>query len=125
MGIDAGTMVLGMVMDTLSGRSPLYRLEEFFEGQDTELLLGKAIPSGMFNDDNAGRVLDRIYEVGTTKIYTGCAVRSSRVFELEHRYVHSDTTSRSVYRDYELGEDKEDPFTITYGYSKQKRPDLK
>ena len=69
MEIDAGTMVLGMVMDTLSGRSPLCRLEEFFEGQDTELLLGKAIPSEMFNDDNAGRVLDRIYEVGTTKIF--------------------------------------------------------
>jgi transposase len=122
MGIDAGTMVLGMVMDTLSGRSPLYRLEEFFEGQDTELLLGKAIVSELFNDDNAGRVLDRIYEVGTTKIYTECAVRASRVFELEYRYVHSDTTSRSVYGDYE---GKGDPFTITYGYSKQKRPDLK
>jgi len=30
MGVDAGTVVLAMVLDTLSGRSPLYRLEEFF-----------------------------------------------------------------------------------------------
>jgi hypothetical protein len=27
--------VLGLVLDTLSGRSPLYRLEEFFAHQDT------------------------------------------------------------------------------------------
>ena len=29
MAVDAGTIVLGLVLDTLSGRSPLYRLEEF------------------------------------------------------------------------------------------------
>jgi hypothetical protein len=40
MQVDAGTIVLGLVLDTLSGRSPLYRLEEFFAHQDTELLLG-------------------------------------------------------------------------------------
>jgi len=38
MDVDAGTVVLGLVLDTLSGRSPLYRLEEFFAQQDTELL---------------------------------------------------------------------------------------
>jgi hypothetical protein len=31
-------------LDTLSGRSPLYRLEEFFAHQDTELLLSLLIP---------------------------------------------------------------------------------
>ena len=44
MEVDAGTVVLGLVLDTLSGRSPLYRLAEFFAHQDTELLLGKAFP---------------------------------------------------------------------------------
>jgi hypothetical protein len=37
--VDAGTVVLALVLDTLSGRSPLYRLEEFFAQQDTALLL--------------------------------------------------------------------------------------
>jgi hypothetical protein len=62
MGVDAGTVVLAMVLDTLSGRSPLYRLEEFFAQQDTELLLGKAVLPQALNDDTAGRVLDRLYE---------------------------------------------------------------
>src|SRR2546428_638989 len=58
MGIDPGTIVLGMILDTLSGRSPLYRLEEFFAHQDTELLLGQAIAPGACDDDTLGRVLD-------------------------------------------------------------------
>jgi hypothetical protein len=56
MAIDPGTIVLGMILDTLSGRSPLYRLEEFFAHQDTALLLGKAIAPGAFDDDTVGRV---------------------------------------------------------------------
>jgi hypothetical protein len=60
MDVDAGTVVLGLVLDTLSGRSPLYRLEEFFAQQDTALLLGQALPAQALNDDTVGRVLDRL-----------------------------------------------------------------
>src|ERR1044072_9070921 len=60
MDVDAGTVVLGLALDTLSGRSPLYRLEDFFAHQDTELLLGKALPPQAFTDDTVGRVLDRL-----------------------------------------------------------------
>src|SRR6266705_1986644 len=97
MGIDPGTIVLGMILDTLSGRSPLYRLEEFFAHQDTALLLGKAVTPEALNDDTAGRVLDRLYEIGTMKLFTACAVRADQVFGLDKRYVHFDTTSVSVY----------------------------
>ncbi len=54
MDVDPGTIFLGMVMDTLSGRTPLYRLDEFFQDQDTELLLGKRINPAVFNDYNVG-----------------------------------------------------------------------
>jgi len=128
MAIDPGTIVLGMILDTLSGRSPLYRLEEFFTHQDTALLLGKAVPPEAFQDDTAGRVLERLYAVGTMKIFTACAVRADQVYGLDKRYVHFDTTSISVYGDYrppEAAEESVAPFRITYGYSKDKRPDLK
>ena len=78
MDIDPGTIVLGMILDTLSGRSPLYRLAEFFAHQDTALLLGQALAPDAFNDDTAGRVLDRLYDVGTMKIFTACAVRADQ-----------------------------------------------
>ena len=125
MGVDAGTVVLAMVLDTLSGRSPLYRLEECFAQQDTELLLGKAVPPQALNDDTAGRVLDRLYDFGTMRLFTACAVRATTRFGLERRYVHFDTTSRSVWGDYHFAETQDLPFQVTYGYSKDKRPDLK
>src|ERR671933_1564053 len=125
MDIDPGTIVLGLVLDTLSGRSPLYRLEEFFAHQDTELLLGKALPSHAFTDDTVGRVLDRLYDFGTLRLFTACAVRASMRFGLERRYVHFDTTSRSVWGEYQFAETQDLPFQVTYGYSKDKRPDLK
>jgi len=125
MGVEAGTVVLAMVLDTLSGRSPLYRLEAFFAQQDTELLLGKAVPPQALNDDTAGRILDRLYDFGTMRLFTACAVRAATRFGLERRYVHFDTTSRSVWGDYHFAETQDLPFQVTYGYSKDKRPDLK
>lgn len=85
MEVDAGTVVLGVVVDTLSGRSPLYRLEELFARQDTALLLGKALPPHAFNDATVGRVLDRLYEMGTMTLFTACAVRAATRFGVERR----------------------------------------
>jgi hypothetical protein len=115
MAIDPGTIVLGMILDTLSGRSPLYRLEEFFAHQDTALLLGKAIAPGAFDDDTVGRVLDRLYATGTMKVFTACAVRADTAVHFDKRHVHFDTTSITVYGDYALPEEPAEqqvPFTI-------------
>jgi transposase len=125
MKVEVGTIVLGLVLDTLSGRTPLYRLEAFFAHQDTEVLLGKALPPHAFTDATVGRGLDRLYEVGTMKIFTPCAVQAVSQFGLERRYVHFDTTSCSVWGDDEFAATQEIPFRVTSGYSKDKRPDLK
>ena len=115
MAVEAGTVVLALGLDTLSGRSPLYRLEEFFAQQDTALLLGKAVPPQALNDDTAGRGLDRLYDFGTRRLFTACAVRASIRFGLERRYGHFDTTSRSVWGDYQCAEEQDLPFRVTYG----------
>ncbi len=127
MEIDPGTVFLGMVLDTLSGRSPLYRLDEFFESQDTELLLGKAVHPTNFSDHNVTRVMDKAYEFGTIKIFSTLSANAVRVFDIDTRHVSFDTTSVSVYGDYDLYRDDDDhqPFEITHGHSKDHRPDLK
>jgi len=110
-----------MILDTLSGRSPLYRLEEFFAHQDTALLLGQALAPDAFHDDTVGRVLERLYAVGTMKIFTACAVRADQAYGLDKQSVHFDTTSISVYGDYLPREGQPDqpaqaaPFTMTHG----------
>ena len=77
------------------------------------------------NDDTAGRVLDRLYDFGTMRLFTACAVRAATRFGLERRYVHFDTTSRSVWGASQVAETQALPFQVTYGSSKDKRPDLK
>src|SRR5215470_11866838 len=77
------------------------------------------------NDDTAGRVRDRLYDFGTMRLFTACAVRAATRFGLERRSGHFDTTSRSVWGDYQYAEAQDLPFEVTYGYSKDKRPDLK
>lgn len=120
-------MVLALILDALSGRSPLFRLERFFADKDVELLLGSEIPASKFNDGALGRVLDRLSAYGTNKILTAIALRAVQVFDLDTKHVHYDTTSHSVYGDYDLYEEKDhgQPFVITHGFSKAHRPDLK
>jgi Domain of unknown function (DUF4277) len=113
--VDAGTVVLGLVWDTLSGRSPLYRWEEVMAHQDTELLLGQALPAHAFNDEAVGRVLDRLYDRGTMQLLTACAVRAVTRFGLERRYGHFETTSRRVWGEYRFAEEQDVPCSVTYG----------
>ncbi len=122
MELSPGIAVLAMVLDTLSGRTPLYRLTEFFEEKDVELLLGTAIEPDRFCDTNLGRTMDQIFEVGTMKIFSQIAQNALIEFAVDPRRLNFDTTSVSVYGDYELADP---PFQITYGHSKDKRPDLK
>jgi transposase len=122
MELSPGIMVLAMVLDTLSGRTPLYRLTEFFEEKDAELLLGTAVGAERFCDTNLGRSMDKIFETGTHKIFSRLAQTALTVFGVDPRRLNFDTTSVSVFGDYDL---VDPPFDITYGYSKDKRPDLK
>jgi transposase len=126
-GISDGQIVLALVLDALSGRSPLFRLPQAFAKLDTELLLGEAISAEKLNDDAVGRALDRIFEVGTSKVLSAVALRAVKLFDLDTTHVHHDTTSRTVYGDYDLyGEETHNqPFVITFGFSKDHRPDLK
>jgi transposase len=125
--VSPGHVMMALILDTLSGRSPLYRLERSFEGMDLELLLGVDIPSLKLNDDAVGRVLDRVWEAGTGKVLTAVALRAVKMFSLDTSRVHHDTTSLTVYGDYDLYADPNhgQPFVITYGFSKEHRPDLK
>jgi hypothetical protein len=47
-------------------------------------------------------VLDRLYEVGTGKILSAIAVRAVKLRDLDTSHIHHDTTSLTVYGDYDL-----------------------
>lgn len=132
MAVDLGSVVKLMVLDTLSGRSPLYRLERFAASVDTELLLGRAVSPGAFNDTTLGRALDAIYECGAGQLFSQVALAAAAAFpaDVDLRHLHFDTTSVSVWGEYAAREadgeqDGAAGLNVTYGYSKDLRPDLR
>lgn len=127
MEVSPGRVVLAMILDALSGRSPLFRMKEFFADKETELLLGQDISVDKLKDHTLGRVLERMADVGTHKILGAVILGVMKSFDLDLSHVHHDTTSHTVYGDYLLyeHEDHDQPFVITNGFSKDHRPDLK
>jgi transposase len=127
MELQPGVVVQAMVLDTLSGRSPLYRLKHFLADRDVELLVGEDLPAHAFNDVNVGRSLDAIFEAGPSKIVTALGVRATGTFALDTSVPSYDTTSTSLWGDYRECEADSPPpgSVITWGHSKDHRPDLK
>ena len=121
--ISPGTVIKGIIIDALSGRSPLYRMNEFFETSDIEGLLGQDVNASHFNDDRLGRTLDIIYKHGSAQLFSGIVISAINEFHLDLKMIHADTTSKSVYGDYE--HQNPNSVKIVHGFSKDKRPDLK
>lgn len=127
MELKPGLVVQAMVLDTLSGRTPLYRVKDFMADQDVELLLGTSVSPADFNDTNLARSLDAIFESGPSKIVSALGVRATQEFALDAKTVSYDTTSTSVWGDYRRCEDEPPPKgpVITHGHSKDALPHLK
>ena len=127
MELRPGLVVQAMVLDVLSGRTPLYRVEHFMAGQDVELLLGEAVPAHAFNDTNLARALDAIFAAGPSRIVTELGIRAAEAFRLDTTIPSYDTTSTSVWGEYRACE--AEPFSpgprITHGHSKDHLPELK
>lgn len=126
MHLSPGIAVQAMVLDVLNGRSPLYRVEQFVEQQDRELLLGERIDPHLFNDTNIARSLDALFASGPSKIITEIGIQAAEVFGLDMKTLSYDTTSTSVWGEYR-GSELEDSAgpAITHGHSKDQRPDLR
>ena len=109
MEVSPGRMVLAMILDTLSGRTPLFRMDQFFIDKDVELLLGEDIPLSKMRDHTFGRVLDRLSEVGTNRVLGAVIMGVMKSFDLDLSHVHHDTTSHSVYGDYSFYDEENPP----------------
>lgn len=108
-------------------RIAISRISDIYQGMDLELLTGAQVDSADLNDDLFGRLLDRIYECGCEALFYEIAMTVRMALNLPENYVlHSDTTSHVLYGDYSQNEKDDEPaLRITYGYSKDKRKDLK
>ena len=130
--ITAGQVIKGMILNGLGlVSSPLYLFSRFFEGKAIEHLIGPGAKAEYFNDDSRVRVLDQLYRKGLNEIFISVVLEAVKTYQLEMDTVHLDSSSFSVQGDYktvtEESEESLEPkvVKITYGYSRDHRPDLK
>lgn len=126
-----GVVVKAMILDGLGLVSaPLYLFEDFFVGKATEHWLGTGVLPEHLNDDRLGRVLERLSLSGLSELLITICQGVAENFSLERRSAHLDSTSFALKGDYlaEAGTSVSGapvPITITDGYSRDHRPDLK
>lgn len=81
--------------------SRLYLFSEFLKDKPLELLFGRDVRPEWFNDDTLGRCLDVISEYGATKLFTELCLHIGKARGLLGNSAHVDTTTLSLYGDYE------------------------
>ena len=125
--VSTGVAIKAMILNGLGFVSaPLYLFEQFFVGKATEHLLGAGITAEHLNDDRLSRGLDAVWEAGLSELFTSLAMPAYRHFGLSAQSLHLDSSSVSVTGDYPASSDESiETISITYGYSKDHRPDLK
>jgi transposase len=101
----------------------LYLYPEFFEEVAVERLLSPGIHREHLTDDTLGRTLDAIAAYGPTEFFNKIVARCIHEYGEEIQRVHVDTTSFSLYGDYDE-EDGTEEIHITKGHPKDGRWDL-
>ncbi|NEP43401.1 MAG: IS1634 family transposase, partial [Okeania sp. SIO2H7] len=123
--ISTGKVVKAMILNGMGlVSSPLYIFKDFFEGKAAEHLLGEEVKAEYLNDDRLGRVLDKMYEIGLNQIFVFIVLEIIKKYQLNVEAVHLDSSSFKVHGEYKNSGDHQ-TIEITYGYSRDKRPDLK
>jgi transposase len=68
--VNTGELVKAIILNGLGFVSrPLYLFPQFFKDKAIEYLLGSGIKAEDLNDDKIGRVMDKLYKHGLTKIF--------------------------------------------------------
>lgn len=110
-------------------REPIYRQQETAHGFAPGLFGLDREQMKHLSDDRLGRALDRLFDADRTALLTEVVLAVSRRFDIRWDRVHNDSTSISLSGQYRgatrrVIRGRTAP-AITFGYSKDHRPDLK
>ena len=143
--VSAGHVVKAMILNGLGMVSqPLYMFPKFFENIACEHLIGPGVKAEYLNDDKLGRVMDKLFIKGLDTIFLAVSLVVVKIFEISLKTSHLDSSSFHVHGEYKYSlpdvifkssGDFQSPdeseiksleaIDITYGYSRDHRPDLK
>ncbi len=140
--ITTGQATVGIILNLLNIlQKPLMLSHEFMQIRPINRLIGRSpfdahqrnkdngekIKSEDFNQHKLGRTLDLLYDYGLEELFmTISSVAFGQFQRFQSRFLHTDTTSMSVYRQSDSGEsDRPGVIQLKRGHSKEKRPDLR
>ena len=110
-------------------REPLYRQQESANGFAGGLFGIEAAQAARLSDDRIGRALDRLFDADRAALLTEVVLAVAQRFGVRLAQLHNDSTSISLCGQYRGANGRSvrgrTAPAITYGYSKDHRPDLK
>ena len=123
------TAIRLLLINLLVGRAPLYGLAEWAAPYAPHLL---GLPGGdtaWLNDDRVGRALVSLFDADRASLLTEMIVGVVAEFGIDTSEMHNDSTSVSVHGDYRDADGRshrgKPTAAVTFGHSKDHRPDLK
>lgn len=145
--VSPGHVVKAMIVNGLGFVSkPLYMFPKYFETIACEHLIGAGVKPEYLNDDKLGRVMDKLFIKGLDTIFFIIALKAAKKFGVSLSTSHLDSSSMHLHGEYntslpevifessapvnsqeaeELVIKSPKEITITHGYSRDHRPDLK
>jgi transposase len=120
-----GEAVARMILNGLGfANRPLSLTPQVFASKPLDLLLHDGMRAELFNRFKLGRTLDEAYAYGCDLLFHELALGVCTHEGIDLRFNHLDTTSFALSGEY-IPESDEQAMTITHGYSRDPRPDLK
>lgn len=113
-----------MIANIVIAKHPLYKIEnwvsKYFDGRTID----KSEESIQYNDDRCGRVLDKLFLADRNTLLSQISAKAIEVHQLELSQINNDSTSVSFAGAYN-GDTDDNVVNLTYGFSKDHRPDCK
>ncbi len=123
------TLAQLVITNLVAGHQPLYALAGWARAHVPALLHLSEIQAIALTDDRAGRMLGQLFHADRTSLLTELMVTVIREFGIDVSQLRNDSASISVHGDYAGAAGGKVAGTptpaITYGHSKDRRPDLK
>jgi hypothetical protein len=122
--------LLVLLRNLLLSREPIYGLGEWAARHAPDLLGLTEKEVDLLNDDRVGRALDKLFAADVSSLVLGVATHVAKEFGLGLDELHNDSTSVSFFGAYSAAAEARRVFgrptlAITFGHSKDHRPDLK
>ena len=122
--ISHGEAVAALMVYLLCGGRALYRMEQWAERTAVLSTLFPEYGPADWSDDRLGDTLDALHQQGLEGLQGSLSAHLVEVFGLCLDLIHYDTTSVSFWGTYDP-QTGQPAVVITFGYSKDHRPDLK